>query len=328
MQTSQPITAAELAANERFQQFCSAPSPQETRYWQQWQVEHQVADSTMQEAKALVHQLQLYPSPAETQQELARLQQAIQTKSTNQKVRRILRRPWLQAAAILLLLTAGFGVWKMAQPSAPQLVSYDTPFGETQEIKLTDGTTITLNANSNLKHATTLNYNGQREIWLSGEAYFEVAHRPKEPFIVHTTNGDIQVLGTSFNVIQRPNDFELTLVEGKVQLELPDASSISMLPGEQISILDKKLSKVKVNTDGIAAWRNNQMNFRNVTIARVIAQIEHDFGWTIQVNNKALLDLKVNAQIPENNPALLFEALAAIYDLSIQQTAERQYILE
>ncbi len=321
------ISVESLAADEHFQRFCLAPNDSDRRYWENWVVQNTQHHVAYLEAMNLVRNLGLQPNSEEILGELEKLRVGI--KETQKPVVQIdSRRSLLRMAAVFLVLMMAVGLWKHFDKQEVEMLAYETAYGKTKEIALSDGSHVILNANSKLQVIKELATTGKREIWLDGEAFFKVAHQNGQPFIVHTQKGDVRVLGTSFNVSQRQTDFEVTLVEGKVQLQLPNDTKINLQPGEQAQVSNQTIDVIKVDTETTAAWRTNRMNFKNIPIRRIITQIENDFGWSIQVENKTLLKRKVNAQIPENNPYLLFEALTAIYDLKIEKVAEGEYIIK
>ena len=321
------ISAESLAADEHFQRFCLAPTDSDRRYWEAWVVQNKQHHTAYLEAIDLVQNLALQPTSEETLAELEKLRKGIKEAQKPAVAQTNRRRLLLSMAAAFLGLLMAVGLWKHFDNKEVEMVFHETVYGKTKKVALSDGSEVILNANSKMRLAKDLDATGMREIWLDGEAFFNVAHQNGKPFIVHTPKGDVRVLGTSFNVAQRQTDFEVTLVEGKIQLQLPNQTKINLQPGEQARISNQTVDVIKVDTDATAAWRNNQMNFKNVPISRIITQIENDFGWSIKVENKALLERKVNAQIPKNDPLLLFEALAAIYDLTIEKVADGQYII-
>lgn len=320
------ISVESLTADEHFQRFCLVPTDSDRRYWETWVVQNTQHHGAYLEAMDLVRNLGLQPNSEEILGELEKLRMGI--KETQQPVVQInRRRSLLGIAAVFLMLIMAVSLWKNSKKQEVEMLTAQTVFGKIKTIALSDGSEVILNANSELRFAKELAVTGKREVWLDGEAFFKVAHQNELPFIVHTQKGNVRVLGTSFNVSQRQTDFEVTLVEGKVQLQLPNHTKVNLQPGEQAQVSNQTIDVIKVDTETTAAWRTNQMNFKNVPISRIITQVENDFGWSIQVENKTLLKRKVNAQIPENNPSLLFEALTAIYDLKIEKVADGKYLI-
>src|SRR5690606_15777064 len=107
-----------------------------------------------------------------------------------------------------------------------------TGYGETRKINLPDGSLVVLNANSELKYESNWQQAPMREVWLQGEAFFEVVKTTEEKqFIVHTGSLDVEVLGTQFNVHNRHQKVQVVLSSGKVKLQpLERQESLLMNP--------------------------------------------------------------------------------------------------
>ena len=132
---------------------------------------------------------------------------------------------FLKVAAVFagfLMLSIG-AWWYLNQEDT---ITYATAYGETNTIALPDGSQVTLNGNSELHYLAGWETQPSREVWLKGEAFFEVekiANTSQDEglvkFIVHTSSLDIEVVGTSFNVNDRRNATTVVLEEGKVKLQ-------------------------------------------------------------------------------------------------------------
>lgn len=321
------ITIESLVANDAFQKYCLAPEPQDVQFWENWLVEHPQHQADFEQAKTIVGTLSFQLPETEIQGEFEIFQQKINQPVPVQKSLKSNRRIWLsRVAAVFLLLMMAFGAWKMWSPQPLNQVS--TEFGKTKTFELSDGSQVVLNANSNLEYAADWDKNATREVWLKGEAFFEVQHTANQKFVVHTDRGDVEVLGTKFNVMQRSSDFNVTLVSGKVQLSLPNKTKINLQPNDQVRINNRTIDHHQVDVETVTAWRYNKMVFKNATIESIVVRLENDFGWEVKVQDKELLKRKINASIPENNPKLLLEALSAIYDLKIEKINEQEYVIE
>lgn len=322
---NQPISSAQLAAQEDFQQHCLHPTEASIQYWEAWQEADPARELIVVEASQMVKRLYLLPSQDEVAEEWGKLAALTTEKSTEAPVRRLRRTPnwvkWTAAASILLLL--GLGLWQWKFP-ARELMVHQTSFGQTETIQLADGSVVKLNANSNLRYAKA----EQREIWLEGEAFFEVSKQEGQSFVVHTSQGDIQVLGTQFNVLEREQRFAVTLMEGKVAFKQRQKTPIVMKPGQQIYLTGANIQRKLVDLETVGAWRFDKMIFRNASIAQIVEQLASDFGWKLEVKDRQLLDRKINAEIPRNNPQLLLEALSALYDLNIKSISDNHFLIE
>src|SRR5690606_548553 len=120
------------------------------------------------------------------------------------------------------------------------LQSIETPYGSQYQVILDDGTKVWLNAGSILHFPQSFEGKKEREVTLSGEGYFEVAKKRKQPFIVRGRDQKIEVLGTHFNVSNYPESVKTktTLIEGAVKVSVLRSKATRVLrPGEQ-AVLD------------------------------------------------------------------------------------------
>ncbi|MEL6590304.1 MAG: FecR domain-containing protein, partial [Bacteroidota bacterium] len=321
---NQPISATQLAAQEDFQQHCLQPTEASIQYWKAWQEADPSRELIVAEAAQMVGRLQLLPKQEEIAAEWDKLASLTTDKSGEALVRRLRRTPnwvkWSVAASILLLL--GLGLWQWQFP-ARELLVHRTSFGQTQTIQLADGSVVKLNANSNLRYAK----DQEREIWLEGEAFFEVSKQNGQSFVVHTNKGDVQVLGTQFNVLEREERFAVTLMEGKVAFKQRQKAPIAMRPGQQIYLIGGDIQRKLVDLETVGAWRFDKMIFRNASIGQIVEQLASDFGWKLEVKDRRLLDRKINAEIPRNNPQLLLDALSALYELEIKAVGDKHFLI-
>ncbi|WP_321348502.1 FecR domain-containing protein [uncultured Draconibacterium sp.] len=150
-----------------------------------------------------------------------------------------------------------------------------TPRSKVYNLVLADGTKVWLNASSAIKYPVSF-VGDIRKVYLTGEAYFEVTHNAKKTFIVSTNEMDIEVLGTSFNVMAYPEDqtVETTLVSGKVKVRT-DNSKMLLEPGTQAK-LDKEtrlLDKNETNTDLFTSWRFGKYIFEYENLEGVMSKL-------------------------------------------------------
>lgn len=151
-----------------------------------------------------------------------------------------------------------------------------TTKGETYRIKLPDGTHVWLNAASSLTYPVRLAKQDRREVTLQGEAYFEVAKDRRHPFIVHTDNQQIEVLGTHFNVNSYTDESAVrtTLLEGRVEVSSSTHQKLQLVPGQQSSLTSNGVLKLQeVDTSPIVAWTNNEFMFDGDDIESVMRKI-------------------------------------------------------
>lgn len=162
------------------------------------------------------------------------------------------------------------------------------PRGGLYTVVLPDGTRVWLNSESSLTYPVAFN-GAERGVTLKGEAYFEVSKNKEKPFIVHSGNVNVKVLGTHFNVkaYQDDNVIKTTLLEGSVQLSNQSSSAL-LVPGEQgIADADHdRITSKKVNVNQVIAWKSGYFIFKEERIQDIMEQISrwYDVEVTYQGN--------------------------------------------
>lgn len=158
----------------------------------------------------------------------------------------------------------------IAEPSSSQefTLSIRTQQGQIQPILMADGTEIWLNSQSEIDIASSF-ANNNRQVYIRGEAYFDVRPSKNHPFHVHTADHQVEVLGTEFNIMARGNKTkETTLIEGKVRVYNAN-ESIFLHPGEQATG-DRKLAKRPTDTELVTAWKTGDFYFDNLRVEELM----------------------------------------------------------
>lgn len=177
------------------------------------------------------------------------------------------------------------------------------PKGRQYQLVLPDGTKIWLNT------ATTLTFPVKfdkhiREVAISGEAYFEVAHAEKWPFVVHTKDQKVEVLGTYFNIsTYKDDDFtKTTLVKGRVRVAMPEelrATDKVLQPGQQALTFgkDHKIQVSNIDTEEVTSWRNNLFIFNNEEISEVMQKVSRWYDVEVEYRD-GMEGKKIGGTIP------------------------------
>ncbi|MNX68638.1 fec operon regulator FecR [compost metagenome] len=152
-----------------------------------------------------------------------------------------------------------------------------TPRGGQYQVNLPDGTTVWLNSASSLKFPTEFKFQDKREVELTGEAYFEVAHDKKQPFVVKTNKQEVEVLGTHFNINSYDDEPETktTLLEGSIRvspLSFGGKGKVILKPGQQ-AILNKNMQVVYAEVGAAIAWKNGFFHFKDADLYTVLRQL-------------------------------------------------------
>lgn len=178
------------------------------------------------------------------------------------------------------------------------------PYGKTTEIFLADGTKVFLNAGSRLVYPE--NFTGKnREVFLVGEAFFDVKHDLEHPFIVQLNDLRIKVLGTRFNVsaYQVDNVIETVLEEGKVCLRANNAGlfdkETELIPS-QLASFDRSTRETNVRTvdiDDYTLWTKGVMKFQSTDLNRIIKKLERFYNIRIQCSDPFLGGLRISGKL-------------------------------
>ncbi len=234
------------------------------------------------------------------------------------------------AAAVLLL--AVFGTWWSQKNN---LITIATVSAEQREVILPDGSTVILNANSRLTYRSSWKEGETRRVWLEGEAFFEVAEKPKtqQKFLVNAPDLIIEVLGTVFNVNSYHEQTNVYLEEGKIALKLknkPQNPTI-MKPGEMITYSSKKKSIIahsrKTATRKITSWKNGSLLFENEPMERILRKIEAIYGIEFVVKDHSILQRQFTTGLPMDELEFVIPLLEKALGITIRKN-NRQYIIQ
>ncbi|MEO9481927.1 MAG: FecR domain-containing protein [Ekhidna sp.] len=187
------------------------------------------------------------------------------------------------------------------------------PYGKRFKLVLSDGTKAQLNAGSSLKYPVKFIAGSTRQVFLNGEAFFDVAEDTAHPFIVNANELDIKVLGTQFNVSSYPEDefIRTVLVEGSVSLseDAGSAEATRLEPGHQAiwNKEDRSIFIEEIETSVFTSWIDGRIVFRHMPFKNILKKLERHY----------------NVDIVSNNEVLNEETFTASFDIeSIEQVLE------
>jgi ferric-dicitrate binding protein FerR (iron transport regulator) len=171
-----------------------------------------------------------------------------------------------------------------------KLVEYIVPNGEIRNIVLPDSSHIRLNAGSILIYPQRF-IGKTRTVYLNGEAYFNVARNETQPFIVNTTDMEVEVLGTVFNVHSYTDskNSSATLESGKVNVRFKNTihQAVTLVPNERVSF-DRNsgfIEKQTVKVENVVAWTNGYVVLQSTTIEEIAKIIERRYGVSVYLNS-------------------------------------------
>jgi len=209
------------------------------------------------------------------------------------------------------------------------------PYGKTSEILLPDGTKVFLNAGSRLAYPDIFT-GDSREVFLMGEAYFEVKHDSKYPFIVQVNDLRIKDMGTRFDVSAYSSDgrIETVLTEGKVSIMKNNSGLFSqateLIPG-QLASFDRETNQISVksvNVENYILWTQGIIKFESADFSRLVKKLERFYNIRFQFNDPMLGTLKISGklELKEDRDEVL-ERIARTASVKIVNNGDGSYAI-
>jgi ferric-dicitrate binding protein FerR (iron transport regulator) len=230
-----------------------------------------------------------------------------------------------------------------------------TPNGKNTSFKLPDGSTVWLNAGSKLDYSKIYE-SGNREVYLTGEAFFDVVKNPARPFIIHTSSIDVKVLGTKFNVKAYPEDktVETSLVQGSVEVFVKNRPGEKYLlkPNQKLVLLNEEQAVAKsslvnnrkdINLPIIAithltypkndtlatetSWTRNKLSFEGESFVEIAKKMERWYDVTITFKNQELEEEALNGDFSKETLQQALEALRFTNNNSFRYKIEGKTVI-
>jgi ferric-dicitrate binding protein FerR (iron transport regulator) len=215
----------------------------------------------------------------------------------------------------------------------PKLNQLIIPHGKTSEILLPDGTKVYLNAGSRLVYPELFT-DKTREVFLVGEAFFEVKHDNEHPFIVQTTDIRIRVLGTKFNISAYPSDniIETVLTDGRVQLQQNSSGLLQettdLIPN-QLAAFNKTNNEIKldmVDPDNYILWKDGICKFESTDLSRIVKKLERFYNIRVTYRDPMLGSIKISGKLElSENREEIINRLAIAASVKIYATGINIY---
>ncbi|MBN9296059.1 MAG: FecR domain-containing protein [Filimonas sp.] len=214
-----------------------------------------------------------------------RLQQSIRNNKNNGS-----RFFWLYtAAAVILLAVASIFLYQSLSPKEDHVLA--TRKTERRLVQLPDGTKVWLNADSKLSYTSTFNVQ-DRQVTLTGEAFFDVAHDSSRPFIIHSGSLTTRVLGTAFNVHAYPGEASsVTVIRGRVEVKDQQQHVTILTPNKQVKyVSDNNMQPgvlKEVKAEQYLSWTKGQLDFTEESYGEIAATLERQFNIAIAFKSAA-----------------------------------------
>ena len=296
-----------FVADESFLNYCFNNNARDVEFWENWISNHPEKATEVASARKLVDALSLKLPEQEYQQEYRKIKSAIRKqqaagrlavkdkrRSMPASTRRRLPHYVKFAAAMLVILVAGYLIMEYLRESTPKEIVYIekvNPPGQKSTIFLKDGSKVILNSASRLRFREDFGMS-QRTLELEGEAFFEVA-KDTTPFTVTAAGIHTTALGTSFNIRAYPADarMNVALVTGKVNVSgvaagaQGDTLSAFLIPGEQVIYRKggQAFEKGQFLAREMLGWKDGVIYFNDTPFDEVIKTMERWYGVSFEV---------------------------------------------
>lgn len=240
-----------------------------------------------------------------------------------------------QAAAILLLPVLSLLLYSKLSDRDQYIANsheleVEAPAGYRMNIEFGDGTKVWLNHGSKLRYPYRFDRNC-RKVFLTGEAYFMVAHNENVPFIVGTDNLDIKATGTEFNVSAYPEDniVKTTLVKGQVGVYEKGSSILvkTLQPGECIKY-DSQMNNYTSESDDIIkyiAWKDGLLIFKNDSIPEIAKKLERWYNVDVKIINENVREFTFTGTFSEESLSQVLELMSLASPVNYWLTPKVRY---
>ncbi|MDB5200164.1 MAG: hypothetical protein JWO92_2127 [Chitinophagaceae bacterium] len=309
----------DFIADQSFLSWVFKTNKQDTADWDLWLSNNPAKVKMANEAASIVKLIQIKDIAVSKEQLAdaeAKLRISLKPDATSAKVINIKRRKIWYAVAAVLIICLAFGLSFIFTPSEKSQLA--TTYGEVKKDRLPDGTEIILNAHSTITYGKQWKTGTEREVWIKGEAFFHVKKTANhDKFIVHTDAFDIEVTGTSFNVINTGGKSSIILKEGSVKIHRPGVQEILMKPGDLVEFSNKQIQKKTITKDDYIAWTDNKLVFDNTSLTEIANIIKEHYGVEVKLKGTNIAEKTITGIMPNNNLEVLLQALNATQDIKV-----------
>lgn len=322
------MEVTDLLADESFLNYCKGSSPEDVAFWKTYIIENPDRQSIVEYAKENFIQLFNVLAVADMDEQETRLKNSLNQLDSvptvdinefeerkSKKIIRLLIKITAAAAVLFVAILFTFNYNNLTKNRT--IKTFVAAYGEKKNIQLPDGTVVILNAGSKIEINESFGVS-TRNVYLEGEAFFDVKHNVNLPFIVHTSAMDVKALGTAFNVKAYLNEkiTETSLIRGLVEVTLKEANNRVMLlyPNQKIewehlmvktannpssmvsqkaplNIVDSLMKKLVPTDDGDIkeiAWKENKLIFDDDLFGDVAISLERWYGIKIEFKDDTI----------------------------------------
>jgi transmembrane sensor len=242
---------------------------------------------------------------------------------------------WAAAAAVLLLISAATYFFNSKRDSSRQFAVTEststhqivsTSPGEIKKVVLPDGSLVWLNSASSIRYPITFN-DQERVVTLSGQAWFDVQHADKVPFLVHSTSFTTSVLGTAFDIRDYPGEKDrmVSVQRGKVKVQAGAQVLATLEKGKQVKLTTgNNILQQSIDTSAIAGWKQGDLIYNDETLETIIADLQRVYKDSVVIKNASLTNIKATSAF--NKRIGMQQALAIICNITDSHLSKKNGI--
>ena len=275
--------------------------PQEEAQVQDWLAEHADDPQVVRALDAMMSELEK-EEPEISAEAFASVSAKLgieRRKSTRKMIRKAAGWMTRVAVFIMLPLSGALAYSMLVPPQQTEWHEIKVPYGQTDELTLSDGTHLHLNAGSRITYPEEFT-GAERRIFVEGEVFADVAKDPERPFIINSGDIDVNVLGTTFNLKAYDNTecVELLLLDGAVRMDIDTKDRTQQLvlhPGEMLQY-DRKSGEIDLKEFNPFSFKgfheNGSMHFFNLRLSDIASDLERLFGTKIILLDESLAETR------------------------------------
>ncbi len=250
----------------------------------------------------------------------------LESKSKEFRIKRV---PIMRVAAVVIILLSfsfiGYFIFNSNQEQL--IIAETTNLDDVKEVKLPDGTIVFLNSDTKLAYPEEFKDN-IREVKVKGEAFFQVKRNPSKPFIVHTNDANIKVLGTSFNVNTKFDNskVEVTVKTGKVQLfSKKDTKETAFLEAGDLGTYENEsVTKIRNTEENYLAWKTRNLNYKSEKLSKIVKDLNRLYKVNIEFDSRNIGNDEIGGLNFQNLPLdSILEIVCHIHRLNITKTKDK-----
>jgi transmembrane sensor len=336
--------------DETFREYVARTNSGSIRYWNEWIESHPENQKEFEKAKEVLKTLinhTITKVPVEKEQALNALLHKIKQQEKSHNIVSYLNSTWMRIAAVIILAIGFASLWNWLSNSLQNsresaYCEVIVPIGEKSQIILADGTHVWINSGSKFRYPSNFGKKS-RNVFLEGEAYFDVTKQNGKEFIVNTRDAKIDVLGTAFNVKCYADETktQTTVVRGLVKVEslIGDHQTVFIHPKEMAvlrpqnkgqAVANKKDNKLiaieNINPEVVTCWKDQLLVFNDESLGEMIVKMERWYNVKIEINDEKLKAERYTGKFIQNET--IYQVLEAIkFTTPIQYKAKNNEVI-